>query len=152
MMNWCFFLEIELFYLQVDQNSMFVYIFWLGIIYYVIVALKFYFRSNARAYASWFRFIAAPEPTTAASTPPTSCADFASLAASQGTNFLLLCVRAIDSFNGSKPTLFFFFVYTRKEVFAFSKTENLISKKVCTLYWKANMTDRVRHIAYSWLI
>lgn len=31
--------------------------------------------------------LAAPEPATAASTPPTSCADFASLA---GTYFLLL--------------------------------------------------------------
>jgi len=31
--------------------------------------------------------LAAPEPATAASTPPTSCADFASLA---GTDFLLL--------------------------------------------------------------
>lgn len=48
----------------------------------------------------------------------------------------------------------FYFVYTRKEGFVFSKTENWISKKkvVCTLYRKANMTDRVRHIAYSWLI
>lgn len=48
----------------------------------------------------------------------------------------------------------FYFVYTRKEGFVFSKTENWISKNklVCTLYRKANMTDRVRHIAYSWLI
>jgi len=31
------FLEIVLFYLQLDQNSMLVYIFWLGIVFYIIV-------------------------------------------------------------------------------------------------------------------
>ena len=36
-----FFLEIVLFYLQVDQNSMLVYIFWLGIIFYIIVHWNF---------------------------------------------------------------------------------------------------------------
>lgn len=63
---------------------------------------------------------AAPEPATAASTPPTSCADFASLA---GYRFPpALCATPLMGRN--LLSSLFFFVYTRKEGFVFSKTEN----------------------------